>query len=375
VIFRTLDQEVENSFFSVVAPAITSGEWETYKVTDTLSGGTGDNNFSYASVESGTGVLVPSAYNLVPPVGVDEAAVLGALNYPWRVGTSLTSIDSTTGNNSTIPSGLFSQFMVQAPYGNRDCETNEDNFPVVCTKILRLDAAADNLRFFFSTYNAVIGSTSKQLVEFATLTLNRNGVVGDLIEIEPLNNLLNNSDPEFQNFHQEFGSGFVILSNLWSSNITIDEFFDSFLQILTVPPLRNFESVLNEFAIHRTPRTVQTIGQALAARGSSSRLADPIYPSDNNRNVMEADQGIGDTVDFIEEGFEENPDICNTGQTGSLVHRIVVLKINSSNDTNFTYDEDILPRLRRLFGREPIFGDEWYDGTVFKKFNGETWLG
>jgi hypothetical protein len=77
----------------------------------------------------------------------------------------------------------------------------------------------------------------------------------------------------------------------------------------------------------------------------------------------------------LQEGFDENPDICNTGQTGSLAHRIVTLKINSSNDTNFTYEDDILPRLKRLLGRDPIFGDEWYDGTVFKKFNGETWLG
>lgn len=376
VVFRTLDQVVESDFFESVAPNITSDEWAVYEVSDTPPGGSSvDGDFAFASVEHGTGVLVPSAYNLVTPVGVDEAAVLGAINYPWRVGTNLTSINSTTGDNITIPSGLFSQFMIQAPYGDRDCQTNEDNFPVICTRIRRLDANANDLQFFFSTYNAIVGSTSTQLIDFATLTLNRNNLRGDLIEIVPQNNLLNNSDPEWQNFHQEFGSGFVILSGLWDSSTTIDGFFDSFLGVLDEPADRNYEAVLNEFAVHRTPRTVQTIGQALAAQGSTARLLDPIHPSDTNRNVMEADQGEGDVVDFIQEGFDENPDICNTGNTGSLAHRIVTLKINSSNDTNFTYDDDILPRLKRLFGRDPIFGDEWYDGTVFKKFNGETWLG
>jgi hypothetical protein len=376
LVFRTLDHVVENTFFSSVAPAVTSNEWVVYEVTDTPAGGaTVDGDFSFASVEHGTGVLVPSAYNLIPPVGVDEAAVLGAVNYPWRVGTNLTSINSTTGNNVTILSGLFGQFMIQAPYGDRDCQTNEDNFPVICTRIRRLDEQANNLQFFFSTYNAIVGSTSSQLIDFATLTLNRNGSRGDLIEIVPQNNLLNNSDPEWQNFHQEFGSGFVILSGLWDSNVVIDDFFNSFLDILDEPADRNFEAVLNEFAVHRTPRTVQTVGQALAAQGSTARRHIPIHPSDSNRNVMEADQGEGDTIDFLQEGFDENPDICNTGQTGSLAHRIVTLKINSSNDTNFTYEDDILPRLKRLLGRDPIFGDEWYDGTVFKKFNGETWLG
>ncbi|GAG34935.1 unnamed protein product, partial [marine sediment metagenome] len=60
--------------------------------------------------------------------------------------------------------------------------------------------------------------------------------------------------------------------------------------------------------------------------------------------------------------------------TGGLAHRTVRLVVNG-NGTSHTYDTDILPRLRALLGRDPEFGDFWYDGTRLKFFNGDTWQG
>jgi hypothetical protein len=320
---------------------------------------------------------VNSAYNVIPPIGVNSNSVLTALNYPWRTGTNLASLDQIT----TIPTLLFSQFILTAPMGNR-FEVEKENFPVYLTKIRRLDENAEQLQLFFSTNDTIIGSTSEQLIEFCTLTLSRSDVgtngPGTVIEITPFNNLRNNNTPDAELFSQNFGSGFVILSSNWTTDSSVDDFFDSFLGIVDEPADRFFLAQLNEFALHRTPPNIPTLGEDLALQGSTSRRAVPLYPSDENRYVLENDQGLGDKVDFRDfPEIETNKDINPEAYKGSLLSKSIILLVNTANDACFNYDEDLLPRLEVLLGRQPIHGDEWFDGTVFKKYDGisRAWIG
>jgi hypothetical protein len=94
--------------------------------------------------------------------------------------------------------------------------------------------------------------------------------------------------------------------------------------------------------------------------------------------VTEQDQGLGDSIDFrTKAGFpddlRENVDIEPIGFTGALTHRIVSLIVDASGSAH-NYDKDILPRLECLFGRPIKFGDYWYDGTLLKFYNGDTWV-
>jgi hypothetical protein len=102
-------------------------------------------------------------------------------------------------------------------------------------------------------------------------------------------------------------------------------------------------------------------------------------PEEDNRFVVEADQGKGTAVDFTTDPTlpvdkRVNPDIEGTGYAGSLAHHLVWLIVNSDGE-NHNYADDILPRLKILLGRDPIFGDQWYDGTRFKTYNGDSWIG
>ena len=382
VMFRTLDTEIDSAFFDALAPSIatstvTAGEWAQYEISDTIIGGTGvEGDYTFPSTVHGTGLLVASAYNLIPPVGVDYSSILNALNYPWRIGSNLGSIEGSSTGNVAIPVGMFSQFMLAAPVGDRDTAI-EDNYPVMCTRIRRLDGSANKIELIFSTYNTIIGNTSKAMIEFASLTLTRGSVPGTIVEIVPSKSLRNNSDSDWQLNYQNFGSGYVILSDSWTTSNEIESFFDTFLQIIDEPADRLFNAQLGEFALHRTPLQIPTIGESSAMAGSTSRRINPIHPSDKNRFVCESDQGLGDKIDLIEAGFSENNDIDNFGYVGALLRRSIVLKVNSANDVNFDYDTDILPRLRKLLGRDPIHADEWFDGVVWKRFDGisETWIG
>ena len=67
----------------------------------------------------------------------------------------------------------------------------------------------------------------------------------------------------------------------------------------------------------------------------------------------------------------------SVGYAGSLNHRVVKLVVDSTaipNDPAF-YATYILPRLTRLFGRAPQFGDGWYNGVRFMWHNGDSWQG
>ena len=267
--------------------------------------------------------------------------------------------------------------MMAAPVGDRNSSVDEEDFPVYCTRIRRLDAEANKIQMIFSTYSTIPGDTSKQLIEFASLTLTRNSVPGTIVEITPFKNLRDNSSSDWQTFNQNFGSGYVMLSDSWSTDSSINEFFDTFLQLINDPADRLFEAILGEFALHRSPMQIPTVGESAALVGSTARRETPIHPSDANRYVTESDIGIGDKVDFTAEGFVPNTDIDQYGYTGSLLCRSVVLRVNSANDANFNYDTDILPRLKKLLGRDPVQSDEWFDGTVWKKFDSlsGTWIG
>lgn len=384
VVLRTLDIEEYEDFFIALAPpgtdvTGTGTTYADYEITSTPAGGAGvSDDYSYSPVSHGTGMLVPGAYNVIPPVGVDELSVLSAINYPWRVGTSLTSTDHL----STIPNLLFSQFIMTAPMGDRDTTVLEENYPVICTKVRRLDDSATRLQMFFGTENTIIGSTSDTIIEFATVTLNRSdiGTSGPdtLLEIVPYNNLRNNTGGGAALFSQNFGSGYVILSSEWATNSDIEAFFASFESIVDEPAERYFEARLNEFALHRTPLNIPTIGEAQALPGSASRRENPVYPSDDNRYVVEADQGLGDRINFNDDtSIAPNSDIDPIAYKGSLVRKSIVLSVNTANDCNFDYQNDILPRLRILLGRDPIHGDEWFDSTTFKRYDqlSNAWIG
>ena len=151
------------------------------------------------------------------------------------------------------------------------------------------------------------------------------------------------------------------------------------MPIINEPPQATFtkESTrLSSYGVNRTPKTVPTFGQADALRGSRG---DTTPPTSGNRFVVEQDQGLGTQVDFsttddLPDEKKNNPDIERFGYSGSLAHRMVQLIVRTDGEDH-DYDNDILPRLNILFGRDPIFGDFWWDGTVLKFFNGNVWIG
>jgi hypothetical protein len=378
VVYRTLNLAENSSFFDALQPAVGStGDVPViYEITNTLAGGGTENDpdYSYSAVSHGTGILVSSAYNLIPPIGIDQETILTALNFPWYPDTTMNALDNTA---VIIPNMLFSNFKITAPSGNRDSGVNEDNYPVFLTKIRRINTTSTQLQLFFSTYNTIIGSTSKDLMEFATITLDLDYEGGQIIEITPYRNLRDNSTSDWELFGQDFGSGVVTLSSVWDTNKdSIKAFFDTFIDISDEPADRLFMAQLSEWAIDRSARTTPTIGESQALAGSTARRSNPINPSDTNRYVTESDQGLGDEINLLED-FTENPDISNVGYTGSLLRKSVVLKVNTANDANYNYDTDILPRLIKLLGRSPAHGDEWFEGTTFKRYDGTTgvWIG
>jgi hypothetical protein len=115
--------------------------------------------------------------------------------------------------------------------------------------------------------------------------------------------------------------------------------------------------------------------------GTTASLDTPIPPSEDNRFVTELDQGLGNTIDLDSQpGIIAVDGVSRYGNTGGLVRRTVQLcidytKLPADTDTaaNAFYEEYILPRLMILLGRSPLWGDEWYNGTTFLRYNGDTW--
>jgi hypothetical protein len=378
--FRTLDladSGVAGFLNAVPPPGIPvynpDGTFANPTIYEMISTAVGDpTSFAGFALIHGTGLLVVSAYNSIPAMDSNFNSWLASNNYPFRIGATRTSL-----HGIIVPTAMFREFSILAPSPD---EPTDDismlNSPVWISSIERVDTLAAELEVTFSTYSIV--DSSPETVEFASMTLRRDFIGGRVVPITPITNLLKNISSEADNFLQGFGTGYAVLSSLWGATTNeVESFFDAFLSILDVPPKTLFTkeaAILSSYSISRIPKWVPTQGESAALKGTTARRSTPIYPSDDNRYVTEEDQGLGDSIDFTTiTGFTENVDIENVAYSGGLAHKIVKLVVNADG-TVHNYDDDVLPRLKVLLGRDPVFGDEWFDGTYFKKYNGDAWV-
>jgi len=384
VAFRTLDTEdpVVQAWLDVVAPPMdttdsnSDGEFDSpaiYEVMDSTAG-----VYDSVALAHGTGLLVDNASNAIPDIGSEMSAWIRTFNYPYRSGANRTAYSPVA---IQIPDELFHEFNITAPAGDEpESDISGTYYPVWVTRIVRDDAGAQSLTFYFATYAIVDDNPSTAPVEFAALTLDRSYLAGRVVSIEPLGNLWGVEGTEADLFNQHMGRGHVVLSPIWGgTGSDIEDFFDEFLTLIGEPAQIEFtkdSTILSSYSVSRIPKYVPTIGENQAMKGSAARRVDgPIQPSDDNRYVTEMDEGLGDRTDFTTKpGITDNPDIERYGWSGGSAHRCVKLVVDSSGEDH-DYDTDILPRLRCLLGRDPVFGDEWYDGTRFKTYNGDSWVG
>lgn len=392
ITFRTLDQTdaAHKQFLESLEPPIggtdSNGDGifdspSAYEMVNTGPGGiTAPDDFLESALDHGTGILINSAWNAIPDQDADINSWLIATNYPFRVGSSRTAI-----NGITIPKAIFREMDVTAP--ERDQATSDvsrQNFPVWLGAIERLDDLATQLKFTFYTHSENPSGTPKD-VAFATLCLLRTMTPGTVVNILPNDDLLEKTGTDEANFRQGFGSGHVVLSSLWGGTTDeIENFFDSFLAILDVPPVALFTQdagIIQNLAISRNSRWTPTKGQWEALFGSTGRRNTPINPSDSNRYVTEADQGVGDEIDFrtlpgFPDELREDLNIEPLANKGSLAHRVIFLEIDSKklSDSSDVYETNILPRLVALLGRNPQFGDFWWDATLLKFYTGNSWI-
>lgn len=392
IIFRTMDLTLSSTqdFLDLVAPPTdtndsdSDGEYDNpaiYEIVDSVAGGTAvTDDYSSVAISHGTGLMTDSAWNAIPQLDSDIQTWITSFNYPFDAGANRIS---TTG--ITIPNGLFREFDIAAPAGDQPTGDSSGTFyPVWINRIERIGTGSNQLRFFFATYNVTDtesdGTPSTNPIEFASLDLIRSYLDGRIIEITPIENLqLQSGLTEFQ---QGFGRGHVVLSSIWDGTSTIvADFFDSFDLIATTPPDTEFtlaSTRISSFGLSRIPKYIPTIGQSQALVGSTERFTVPLPPSFDNRYVCEDDQGLGNQIDLeAQAGITPAVGIDRYGYSGALNHRIIKLVTDSEqvgSDNNF-YETEVLPRLRILLGRDPQFGDFWFNGTRLFFFNGDTWQG
>lgn len=387
ITFRTLDindQDVTD-FIDLLAPPVDTTDSNSdgffdhpsvYEVADSPAGGVAvTDDFDITSISHGTGMLLDSAWNAIPTLDSDTQAWILAFNYPYDQNANLLSID-----NIQIPQGLFREFNITAPAGDNPTGNGSGlYFPVWISRIERIGSGSNTLRFYFATYNVTDSNPNTTPIEFAKMDLLRSYGAGELVEISPNQNLKLVND---MSFDQHFGRGHAILSPVWGGNTSvIDDFFDTFASITLSPADTEFtrsSTRLSSFGISRIPKYAPTKGQSQAMLGSSARLSIPKYPSAENRYVTEEDQGIGSQIDLeAVEGIIPNAAIDRFGFTGALTHKICKLNVSADNlgDNPATYEEEVLPRLRILLGRDPKFGDFWYNGTRLMFYNGDSWQG
>lgn len=384
ITFRTLDTtDAEYAdFFEFLAPPTgtedSSGEYPNptvYEIVDSQPGGPANpSDFDVLGMTHGTGLLTLSAWNPIPQLDSDIETWLLAFNYPYDVDAAL---QSSTHPAIIVPFAMFREFNIVAPASDRPTgDATGDYFPVWLSGIERLDAGADTLRFYFSTYAVDPKSTTP--IEFATLDLSRDYLEGRVLPIVPNYNLWPAYSANAE-FYQGFGLGHVVLSSKWSATSSeITDFFDDFKTIIDSPAKVGFTDTagrISSFGISRVPENIPTYGMFEALRGS--RFPD-FTPSEDNRYVVEKDQGLGTSHDFRTEtsipvADRDNPDIEPIGYTGTLAHRIVYLIVDSDG-TDHDYTNDILPRLKILLGRDPAFGDFWWTGTRLAFYNGDSWI-
>jgi hypothetical protein len=389
VLFRTLDinQYGTQAFYDLLEPPITASDSNSdgfydnpaaYEIVDTVAGGSAvTDDIFLSAISHGTGLLTDSAWNAIPQLDSDIQAWLVSLNYPFDLTASRESQDEIK-----IPPGLFREFNITAPAGDQPTgDITGLYYPVWINRIERVNLNTSQLRFYFATYNITDLSPSLQAVEFATLDLYRTYNEGQVVPIVPLNNLLLQPVTNM-GFQQHFGRGHVVLSSLWDGiTPAVEDFFDSFAVIAdnpadTIYPIANTR--ISSYGISRVPKYSPTLGQSQALNGSTARRTTPIAPGDSNRYICEQDQGLGNLIDLDSQpGIITNSAIERFGYSGGLAHRMVRLVVDATmlgSDPNF-YDTNILPRLRVLLGRDPIFGDYWFNGTRFLIYNGDTWQG
>lgn len=396
VTFRTLDTDLEINrlFLDLLAPGEVTGSLSlipaVYDIVDSPGASTTIvDDFSPVPVSHGTGMLTESAYTLIPQLDSNVDTWLDTFNYPFDSSASRLSADGIV-----IPKNLFKEFSIMAPGSDQATgDTTGLAYPVWISRIELIGASQNVLRFYFSTYNVTDTDPDQTPIEFGTLDLPRDGSYNQIFEIKTTGNLLLETGTDSTLFNQQFGRGHVALASIWNAPTTdIEDFFTSFLSL---PISNNYSTVfsisasrISSFGVSRISKYSPTIGQAEALRGSTGYgltglhafRTNPKNPSDNNRYVMEADQGEGIQIDLEDPrfgGITPIPAIERYGYTGSLSHRIVRLIVNTTElgtDANI-YANQIEPRLKILLGRDPVFGDFWYNGTRLFFYNGDTWVG
>lgn len=394
LLFKTMDTSLAavSNFLDLVAPpdnptdANSDGFFDSpaiYEISDSNAGGSADDDFAFTVISHGTGMLTDGAFNSIPALDSEIQTWLTTFNYPFSADANLTSVDGII-----MPKGLFKEFNITAPAGDAPTgNTSGAYYPVYVNRIEYVGSTAtDIIRFYFATYNvtdlATGGAPSTVPVEFAKLDLRRSGIPNEVVEIESIGNLKLATGTDADDFNQHFGRGHVVLSDLWDgTSSVVDDFFDLIEAIVDSPADTAFSissTRISAFGISRVPKYSPTYGQAAALLGSTERRASKIQPSFDNRYVCEQDQGLGDIVDLeAQSGITPNLAIDRYGYKGALAHRMVKLVVDATkigSDTSF-YDQNVLPRLRLLLGRNPQFGDFWYTGTRLLFYNGDSWQG
>ena len=203
-----------------------------------------------------------------------------------------------------------------------------------------------------------------------------------IVQIVPIGNLKNYFGPDESLFNQHFGRGHVKLSNVWDgTSPQISDFFADMaaLGAIDEATFTRTSTRIGALGLDRSPKYTPTIGENQALVGSTGpgRRNTPFNPNDDNRYVTEKDEGLGEQVDLENvTSIGPNAAIERFGYIGTRIHKAVFLCIDQGlvdNTSTDFYDLEVLPRLRELLGRDPIFMDWWYDGNRLLFFNGDTW--
>lgn len=376
IVFKTADT-TESEVSSFLDLAIPTG---TYDIADSV-GGTIDS-FDLGSVPNGTGMLTSSAYNSIPDLGSDPANWIAAFNYPFDINVgSMPSDDSTV----VLYSGMFSDFNITVPASDRPTgDVTAEFFPVWMSKIVKTSDSPATLVLTFSTFSIDQPGTP---VEFAEMTLADSGsyVAGQIVEITPKNHLFTLKSSADTSWYQEFGRGHAQLSHAWGpSGGGFTAFFTQFPSIGSFTTEWSFSVTstrVSAYGLSRVPQYSPTAGQAAALASTSARFTTPVFPSNTNRFITEKDEGLGNAINLDAAGpsatpaYTSNAAIEQYGYAATSCRKIVKLVIDITHDEANFYTNNILPRLTILFGRAPIFGDVWYNGSRFMTFNGDAWCG
>lgn len=392
ITFRTLDIEEEevSTFFDMLDPssntadANSDGYYDdplTREIVNTIAGGSGvTDDFSESATTHGTGLLLDSVYNPIPPISSSIESWVAAFNFPFdasanRISSSSVSIE--------IPVGLFDEFVLIAPGSDLTTgSTSAGYFPVWISRIDKTEDSSGNitLTFVFATRTTALDSSNVDTIEFASLSLEQDDAAGSVIAITETDNLKLESGTYADLFKQGF-VGHVVLSSLWgNTSSVVDTFFASFDSVGVTSVAYSYSATrLSSLATHRVPVYTPTAGQAQALTGTTSDFDSPIPPSSSNKFVTELDEGTGNEVDLEAiSGISSAAGVDRYGYTGGRTHKAIKLCIDHSlinGDDDDFYNDQILPRLRALFGRDPIDFDMWWNGTRIMQYIDGAWVG